>query len=103
LTGRIKPGAIPEERIGSHSSQSHPVNNLSAYCQFLFLGIADSNPHFADGAFQTHEDSARDNAVADVEFRDLFDVGDGADVSIGESVPGGDAQAVLRTERSRLS
>src|SRR6185503_8748520 len=51
-------------------------------------------PHLADGLGHANGQGARDDRIADVELLDFRDRGDRADVGDGETVAGGDDQAV---------
>src|SRR3989440_694325 len=70
-----------------------------AFCLPSRLRLAYARAHLADGLGESVEDGACDDVVADVELRDFWNGGDLRDVSVGESVSGGDVQAVLRGER----
>ena len=62
---------------------------------WLRASLSDAVAHLAHGHVESAKDGARDDVVADVEFSNLGDGGDRADVSIGETVPGGDLKPVL--------
>src|SRR2546421_12150123 len=69
----------------------------------LSLRLAYARAHLADGLGESGEDGAGDDVVADVELRDFGDGRDLGDVAVGEAVPGGDVQAVLRGEHGGLA
>ena len=62
-----------------------------------------ASSHLTHRVFQSHKYRARNDVVADVEFRDLLDLCDRADVSISQSVARGDVQSILRRQFRGLS
>ena len=66
------------------------------------MHLADRIAHFRHRAFQPNKNRAGNDVVADIEFGDFANRCDRANVSISQSVTGGDIQSILRCQRRRL-
>ena len=60
--------------------------------------LIHQSAHPADGRLQTDEDRLADQEMADIEFADMRDGGDRADIVIGQAVAGMDFQPQVGAE-----
>ena len=58
-------------------------------------GLGDQFPHFSHGLDQSDHDGSGDDAVTDVEFHNLGQLGESFHIFIGQAMPGVDAEAEL--------
>src|SRR5437016_1895002 len=66
-------------------------------------GRSDGFSHLAYGSLESHKNSVRDNAVADVEFSNLVNAGYSSDIAHGQAMTRGDVQTVLSRQRRAVA